>query len=203
MAYWLVEKGARYVRDKYPATDPKYHGETRSELNIIHDLHRTDTRTAIYEMCEKQDFQIGWKKTDLFHKVKPDDLFEITKTKTARFFLEQEVHKKSFEEMHDKLESYIRLRDSEEFKTRWGFKFFTVLIPMRDINSMQNLIIHLRGACNCLDRRFKEMHKNAPFLLESQHLWFTTSESMVNNASGKIFFNTFDGSPHSLLDIVQ
>jgi hypothetical protein len=203
LAYWLVEQGEQWAREHYPATDPKSHGETRAELNILHDLLRTDVRTTLYEFADRIGAEIGCRKTDLAHTIKPDDLYEITKGKTIRLFTEVERVKKSYEEMYDKLEPYVKLRGSHDFKDNWGFSYFTVIIPMRDIESMQNLIVHFRGACNCADYRFRKMHKKAQFRLESKHLWFTTTESLLHNTHEKIFFNTADSIPHSLLDLIQ
>jgi hypothetical protein len=197
-AIWLLEKGAEWARDNCPQTDPKYHGDDRSDNNIMHDLKRSDARIAIYDLCAEHNLAIGWKKTDLFHQIKPDDLFEITKNKTLHFFLELERTKKPYriydtdkrqKSIYDKLFPYTQLYGTQQCKDLFGFKYFTVIIPMRDDNSARNLLVHLDGGCNCPDPTAKRLHRSQPLKMNHSMLYITALDKMQ--------------SPSFLLDIVR
>ncbi len=204
IAVWLSEEGAELAQDKWPQTYPKYHGRQRSKYTLDHDIKRADTHQAIAKMCEENRWKLGWKKTDLFHGIKPDDFFEITGTKTARFFLEEENKKKNFKEMYDKLKPYVDFRGTDKFKEKWGFKYFNVIIPMRDAEASESALIHFSGKCNCIDPKHKSMHQNAPFKLASDILWFTEHELLINNPSGTIFAAPTDKPKlYRFLDIVK
>lgn len=202
-AFWLLDKGVEWAKEHYPATDPKAHGVERSDNNILHDLQRVDTRIAIYEFAKKKGLQIGWRKNDLNHVIKPDDLFELTKTKTAHFFLEEERHKKSLEEIYDKLAPYIRVRGSQSFQAQWGFPYFTVIMPLRSTAAVENTLVHLKGGCNCLDPNARRLHAKPAYKIISEHIWFTTHEAMVTKTAGPIFFTTSDNRPRSFLDLIR
>ena len=195
-------EGAKYAEEYHPQTYPKYHGAERSKYTLDHDIKRSETRTAIFNMCDDLDLKLGWKKTDLFHFVKPDDLFEITQTKTARFFLEEENKKKNLKEMYEKLKPYVDVRGSEKFKEAWGFKYFNVIISMRNQEAAITVLTHFAGGCNCVDFVNKRLHRNAPFKLQSDILWFTTHEVITTRTIETIFL-TFDGKERSFLDIVK
>lgn len=208
-AFWLSEQGHFWANDHCPETDPKHHGADRAELNILHDLRRTDVRMALYQFKDEHHLTIGQKKSDLFHYVKPDDLYEFTrekdeftKEKTTRFFMELERHPKDFRPLHEKLQSYVEYRKTKAFKDAWGFSNFNVLIPMRSERSMLNLIVHFGGGCNCAEKKLQQMHANKKWLLDSDILWVTTYDAFLKNPGGKIFFSP-DKRSHSLLDIIQ
>lgn len=202
IACWLSKDGEAYALKNFPETYPKSHARDRSYNTIPHDLRRTDTRVALFELAEKEGWEIGCRKSDLNHIVKPDDFYEITKTKTAHLFLEEEVYKKSFEELYEKLSPYVENHGSSEFKDAWGFRYFNVLIPMRDEAARANVLAHFSGGCNCIDPKLRKQHQNAPFKLKTEILWFTTHDEIVRNPAGKIF-KTPASSTCSLLDIIQ
>ena len=202
LAAWLSEEGARFAEYRWTGTYPKYHGKERSRYTIDHDIKRADTHEAIFKLCEEQGFTLGWRKTDLSHFVKPDDIFEITKEKTARFFLEEENKKKNLKEMYEKLKAYVEMRGSDKCKEHWGFKYFNVIIPMRNKEAAMSVLTHFAGDCNCQDFVNKRLHKNAPFKLQSDTLWFTTHDMITTQTTDKIFL-TFDGKERSLLDIIR
>lgn len=189
-AIWLSKQGVEWCEENLdPALDPKAHIEDRSELNIIHDLMRSDCRIAIYELARKNAIDIGWRKSDIFHRAKPDDLFELTRGKTFHFFLEFERKKKALEEMYEKLRRYNELYGTALCKQFYGFRYFTVIIPMRSERAKTNLLLHLEGKCNCLDPKAKKLHASSLFKMNISHFYFTTHEAMQ--------------SPSFLLDFVQ
>lgn len=213
IAVWLSKEGATYAEDKWPQTYPKFHGSQRSKYTLEHDLKRADTHQAIAKMCDENKWTLGWKKTDLFHVIKPDDFFEITGTKTARFFLEEENKKKNLKEMYEKLKPYVDMRGSEKFKEQWGFKYFNVIIPMRNREAVLSVLTHFAGSCNCLDPKIKRFHTInpktkqpwQPFKLQSGILWFTTHDLITKKSEDRIFASTtdFNTQLHSFLDIIK
>lgn len=190
-AFWLSEKGEEYCIDRFPATDPKSYYAGRSDLMIPHDLKRARTHIAIAQMCERKGWELGWRKTDLAHIVKPDDVFEITKDgRTYHFFLEQEntiKRMKSHDEdkrqkgIYDKLEPYVKLRGSDEMLKQWGFQYYTLIVPMRDETAKTNLLAHLNGGCDCQTKALKEFHARGQFKLDLTNIRIVTADEIIEN----------------------
>jgi hypothetical protein len=201
-AWWLLGKGALWTLEKYPATDPIMHDADRSLLYIPHDIKAAETHMALFEMADRQNFDFGAKKSNLYHLVKPDRLYEISQVKTAHLFHEEECAKKSFKAMFEKLLPYVRFEGTSKFKNVWGFRNFQVLIPMRDEAAMKRLILHLLGDCDCPDQNQRRIHKSSPYKLISDKLLFTTHAAVTADTEGKIFTSTASSSPVSLLDII-
>jgi hypothetical protein len=202
--YWLSKKGAQWAAERMPATDPKPHSKYRSPNTIPHDLERAEQKHSVIGMCENHSWQLGWKKTNLFHLVKPDDFYEITATKTFHFFNEQERGKKTFKAEYDKHLPYVELHGTAQFTKLWGFAYFNVITPMRDFEAMQNLLTHFAGKCNCIDPKFRKLHKNAPYKLASQIIYLTTHEFLTTKTEAKILYSPADpSSPVSFLDIIR
>ena len=151
-------------------------------------------------MCirDSLDSELGWKKGGN-HIIKPDDTFEITKQKTSHFFLEEEYKRKDFSSLYEKFKPYVTLHGTGQMKETWGFRYFTVIVPMRDSEAMVNVLTHFEGECNCVDRKLRLLHKNAPFKLPSDILWFTTHQDIIENPSGTIF-RTSRGNSYSFLN---
>ncbi len=198
---WLSKKGKEKAQELWPVTNPKSFASERSPLGIPHDILRAETHIAIDSFCETESFGLGWIKGG-YHLVKQDDMYEITKTKTAHFFHEEENKRKSLEELYKKLKPYVDYHNTPKMKEVWGFSRYNVTIPMRDEKAVESVLTHFRGECNCIDPKFRRMHKNASFKLITDILWFTTHEQMVKNTAGKIF-RTTAGNTFSYLDIIK
>jgi hypothetical protein len=204
-AWGLSKDGAELAEDKWPYTHPKVFSATHSPHTIQHDLNRARTHIAIADLCNREGWELGWKKGG-YHLVRPDDVFEITKTKTAHFFLEVEHKKKDFPALYEKLKPYVELHGQGEMKSGWGFRNYTVIVPMRDVDAMMNVLAHFKGGCNCIDPKMKSLHKrgilsDGPFKLITDVLWFTTHDDVTKNPGGKIFHTT-KGNTHSFVDIL-
>lgn len=180
-AIWLSEKGREYALEHFPHTDPKSHGAQRSDLNIIHDTLRTDTRIALYEMAERLNLKVACKKTDLFHIVKPDDLYEFTNGKVLHYFLEQERVKKDCQELYEKFLPYVQYHDTRQFKQLWGFRRFHVVVPMRSREAAQSTRLHFAGGCNCIDPKIRTLHAKASFKLDTKLFTFVSHEELLND----------------------
>jgi hypothetical protein len=88
-------------------TDPKELIKDHSPLTIEHELKRARFHMKVVEMYEKHGLELVWKKTDLNHTVKPDDVFAIKKDgKITCYFFELENKRKSFKEMIEKYRRY-------------------------------------------------------------------------------------------------
>lgn len=201
-AYWLSAKGAQWVADEFPATYPRHHDKYRSVQTIPHDIACAETHIAIYDFCVRERLNLGWQKANYSRKiVKPDGVFEITGEKTAHYFLELENKKKKFKShdyekqkkgLYDKFKPYVDFYGTSKFKDEWGFRYFNVIIPMRDAQARDNVLVHFAGGCNCLDPKNQRLHKNAPFKLQSDILWFTTYEDITTKTDQKIFYTPKD-----------
>jgi hypothetical protein len=197
----LSEKGVALTQERWPQTYPKEFPLTHSPHTIEHDLRRARTHITIDALARKEKWEIGWKKGGT-HIVKPDDTFELTKTKTSHFFLEEEYKKKDFDALYEKLKPYVDFHGSGKMKEGWGFRYYTVIIPMRDAEAMNNLLVHLKGSCNCVDVYLKRKHAGAPFRLTSDILAFTTHRDMIETPAAPVL-HTSSGKTLSLMDIVK
>jgi hypothetical protein len=197
----LSEKGVALAQERWPQTYPKEFPLTHSPHTIEHDLRRARTHITIDALARKEKWEIGWKKGGT-HIVKPDDTFELTKTKTSHFFLEEEYKKKDFDALYEKLKPYVDSHGSGKMKEVWGFRYYTVIIPMRDAEAMNNLLVHLKGSCNCVDVYLKRKHAGAPFRLTSDILAFTTHRDMIETPAAPVL-HTSSGKTLSLMDIVK
>ena len=197
----LSEDGVKLAQDRWPATYPKEFPLTHSPHTIEHDLRRARTHIRIAALAKEQNWQIGWKKGGN-HLVKPDDTFELTQTKTAHFFLEEEYKRKDFDAMHEKFKPYVELHGTGQMKETWGFRYYTVIVPMRDADARDNLLAHFKGLCNCIDPKLKKMHAGSPFKLSTDILAFTTHEDMTLRTNEPIL-HTPSGKTLSLLEIVR
>jgi hypothetical protein len=197
----LSANGVIEAAERWPATYPKEFPPTHSPHTIEHDLRRARTHIKVHAFAQDQGWKLGWKKGDN-RIVKPDDIFEITATKTAHFFLEEEHKRKDFKDLYAKLKPYVDLHGTNKMKEEWGFRYFTVIVPMRDAEAMANLITHLRGLCDCVDRKLKQMHSGSPFKLVTNVLAFTTHEDIIEHTAGPILHAT-TGKTLSFLDIIQ
>lgn len=200
-ALGLSEDGVKLAADRWPATLPKEFPLTHSPHTIEHDLRRARTHIKIHQLAGKKGWQIGWKKGGN-HLVKPDDCFELTGTKTAHFFLEEEYKRKDFDAMYEKFKPYVELHGTGQMKETWGFRYYTVIVPMRDPDARDNLLAHFRGSCNCIDPKFRKMHAGAPFKLVTDILAFTTHDDITERTGEKIL-HTSTGHTFSLLEIVR
>lgn len=184
----LSKQGVATALDRWPATYPKEFAAEHSPHTIEHELKRARTHIQIQKLCEKNDWTLGWRKGDIYHLVKPDDLFEITREKTAHFFLEEEHKKKNLDSLYDKFKPYVDFHGTSKFKEAWGFRYFNVIIPMRDAQARDNVLIHFAGGCNCLDPKLRKKHAGSPFRLQSDILWFATHEDITTKTAEKIFY---------------
>jgi len=197
----LSDKGVAYATEHWPFTYPKAFSATHSPHTIEHDLKRARTHIAISALADKQNWDLGWQKGG-YHLVKPDDVFELTGTKTAHFFFEEEHKKKDFEALYTKLKPYVDLHGKNEMKAAWGFRYYTVIIPMRDREAMENVLSHFKGVCNCIDRTMKYLHRSAPFKLITDVLAFTTHEDITARTGEAILHTTKRQQPLSFMDIL-
>lgn len=197
----LSEKGVTLATERWPATYPKEFPLTHSPHTIEHDLRRARTHIKIAELAKHSGWELGWKKGDN-RFIKPDDIFEITLTKTSHFFLEEEYKRKDFEALYEKLKPYVDLHGGGEMKDEWGFRYYTVIVPMRDAEAMNNLLTHFKGLCNCVDRKLKTMHRDAPYKLITDVVALTTHEDMMERTNEPIL-HTPSGKTYSLMDIVK
>jgi hypothetical protein len=197
----LSEQGVAFAEERWPATYPKEFPRTHSPHTIEHDLRRARTHIAIDQFSRDNKLTLGWKKGGN-HIVKPDDTFELTKEKTAHFFLEEEYKRKDFDALYEKLKPYVSLHGSAEIKKEWGFRYYTVVVPMRDADAMQNILTHFKGGCNCVDPKLKYMHRSAPFKLHTDVIAFTTHQEIIERTSQPILYAP-SGKIIALLDIVK
>jgi hypothetical protein len=197
----LSVKGVELAAERWPETYPKEFPVTHSPHTIEHDLRRARTHIQINALAKAMNWEIGWKKGGN-HIVKPDDVFELTHHKTTHFFLEEEHKKKDFDALYEKLKPYVTLHGSGQMKDAWGFRYYTVLIPMRDAESMENVLVHFKGSCNCVDPKLRYMHKGSPFKIFTDILAFTTHDDVMQKPNETIF-HTPSGKVLSLLDIVK
>lgn len=197
----LSAKGVELANEYWPATYPKEFPLTHSPHTIEHDLQRARMHMNIYAMAEDKQWKLGWKKGDNL-LVKPDDIFEITAEKTAHFFMESERKKKDFDDLFTKLKAYVDLHGSGKMKEAWGFRWFTVIVPMRSAEAMNNLLVHLQGKCNCIDRPRKLKHATGKFKLASDVLALTTYEDMITRTDQQIL-HTPSGKTLSLMDFIR
>ena len=197
----LSDKGVALAAERWPHTYPKEFPLTHSPHTIEHDLRRARTHIAIDKLSRSMNWEIGWKKGGN-NLVKPDDTFELTNEKTAHFFLEEEYKKKDFDALYDKLKPYVTLHGTGQMKEAWGFRYYTVVIPMRDADAMNNVLVHFKGSCNCIDPKMKVLHKGAPFTLLTDVLAFTSHDDMITESNEPIL-HTPSGRTLSLLDIVR
>lgn len=198
----LSDEGVKLAQERWPATYPKEFPKTHSPHTIEHDLRRARTHIKIQALANERGWRIGWKKGGN-HIVKPDDTFELTGTKTAHFFLEEEYKRKDFEAMYEKFKPYVDLHGSGQMKEIWGFRYYTVIVPMRDAQARDNLLTHFRGSCNCIDPKLKKMHAGTPFKLMSNILAFTTHEDIIERTHDEILYTPQASEPMSLLEIVR
>lgn len=174
LACGLSECGAKWARDHYPESYPKAFPPEHSPHTIEHEFRCARTDVLLADLAEAQRWDIGAQKTDTYHIVKPDRLFEITTNgRTYRIFLEEEHKKKNFDEMYRKLKPYVRLHGSDEMKRAWGFRYFHVLVSMRDADAARNVLVHFQGGCNCIDPAMRRGHYNSPLQLNTDCLIFT------------------------------
>ncbi len=197
----LSEDGVTIAEDRWPATYPKEFRLTHSPHTIEHDLRRARTHIKIHALAGEKGWSIGWKKGGN-HLVKPDDTFELTLTKTAHFFLEEEYKRKDFDALYQKFKPYVDLHGSGQMKGTWGFRYYTVIVPMRDAQARDNLLAHFKGSCNCIDPKLRKMHAGAPYQLVTDILAFTTHKDITERTSEKIL-HTSAGNTLSLLEIVR
>jgi hypothetical protein len=197
----LSEDGVKLAEEQWPATYPKEFPLTHSPHTIEHDLRRARTHIAIHALAREKGWSIGWKKGGN-HLVKPDDTFELTHTKTAHFFLEEEYKRKDFDAMYEKFKPYVELHGSGQMKEIWGFRYYTVIVPMRDAEARDNLLAHFKGSCNCIDPKLKKMHAGAPFKLTTDIIAFSTNEDITEHAAEEVL-HTSSGRTFSLLEIIQ
>jgi hypothetical protein len=200
---WLSPYGAEKANELFTNTYPKSFLPSRSFLNIPHDIARAETHISFSDLCKKEGWRLGWRKGDRGSRlVRPDDIFEITQNKTAHFFLEEEHIKKTFDALYLKLKPYVTFHDTGQMKEAWGFRYYTVIVPMRDRDAMTNLITHFKGSCNCIDPKLKYMHKGSPFKLHTDVLAFTTHEDVMER-TGESILHAPSGKTYALLDIVK
>lgn len=197
----LSEDGVKLAQDRWPATYPKEFPLTHSPHTIEHDLRRARTHIKIHALASEKGWGIGWKKGGN-HTVKPDDTFELTRTRTAHFFLEEEYKRKDFDAMYEKFKPYVDLHGTGTMKETWGFRYYTVIVPMRDADARDNLLAHFKGSCNCIDPKLRKMHAGAPFKLTTDILAFTTNEDITLRTE-KPILHTTSNKVLSLLDIVR
>jgi hypothetical protein len=143
----LSEEGVQFAQDNFPNTDPKLFRKDHSPHTIEHELKRARFHIKVSEMCKKNGLELFWRKTDLNHTVKPDDVFAIKKDgKITYYFFELENKKKSFKEMLEKYKRYEDYYGTEKCKQEWkDFKTFTVVTQIRTDEARLNLLRFLSG----------------------------------------------------------
>lgn len=199
----LSEEGVEYAQEHFPNTDPKLFRKDHSPHTIEHELKRARFHIKVSAMCKKHGLQLFWKKTDLNHTVKPDDVFAIKRDgKTTYYFFELENKRKSFKEMLDKYKRYEDYFGTEKCKEEWkDFKTFTVVTQIRSGEACINLINFLAGKPVT---EFRNGHGRTiinPTPIRRTNFWFT-SENMIteNGIDSSIFITPKDAENYSFLD---
>jgi hypothetical protein len=139
--------GVLWAQENFQWTDPKELIKDHSPLTLEHEIKRARFHMKIVEMCDQHGFELFWKKTDLNHTVKPDDVFAIKRQeKTTYYFFELENKRKSFKEMLEKYKRYEEYYGTQKCKDEWkDFKTFTVVTQIRTEEARQNILKFLAG----------------------------------------------------------
>lgn len=180
-AYGLSKQAVQYAKENFPWTDPKEFSSEHSPHTLEHEIKRARTHAKVVELCQKNGWELSWKKTDLKHVVDPDDAFEIVNPQlpegknVAHFFYEEENKKKDFEDLYEKFARYEKLYGTPDCKKHWDFTKFWVIVQMPNEERRKN-ILHYLATTNLKTRTFL----------------FTTDELITTNPGGKIFLTPKD-----------
>ena len=190
--YGLTGKGVAEARDR-DMSDPYELSPEKSLETIGHELKRTDTHAAIERLCEEENWELRWRKTDLYRTVDPDDLFAITKDgRIHYFFFELENRRKTMEDLYAKVKRYFDYWDTEKCLREWGyFRKFNVLFQFPNGERMRNFIDFLAGKCNCTHYRGGIKHTCLPYgrketPISASNFLFTHDKLMTTDPAGRI-----------------
>jgi hypothetical protein len=178
LACGLTFEGARWAQENCAWTDPKELIKDHSPLTIEHEIKRARFHMKIVEMCEKHKLELFWKKTDLNHTVKPDDVFAIKKDgKITYYFFELENKRKSFKEMLEKYARYEAYYGTQKCKDEWkDFKTFTVVTQIRSHESLCNILQYFAGQPVTEYRGGKGSRIVCPTPIKRNNFWFSFEE---------------------------
>jgi hypothetical protein len=132
----------------------EYGGKTldeHSERTLDHELEISYFHVALQDLCDRNDFALRWKQSDLKHGVNPDAYFSISGSKgTNHFFLEVERakignYKYGEPSIIRKLAAYYKYYNTPPCEHVWGFKTYRVVAILRNDERRANLLCALQG----------------------------------------------------------
>ncbi|MGB8006433.1 MAG: replication-relaxation family protein [Terriglobales bacterium] len=143
----LTFHGLCWAQENCAWTDPKELIKDHSPLTLEHEIKRARFHMKVVELAKKHKLELFWRKTDLNHTVKPDDVFAIKRDgKITYYFFELENKRKSFKEMLEKYRRYEDYYGTDKCKEEWkDFKTFTVVTQIRSHEALCNILKYLAG----------------------------------------------------------
>lgn len=170
----LSEKGILWAEEYCSWTDPKLFRKDHSPHTIEHELKRARFHIKILHLCDEKSVELFWRKTDLNHTVKPDDVFAVKQgDTTAYYFFELENKRKSFKELLEKYRRYEDYYDTTRCREEWfDFRTFTVVTQMRSDESRLNIVKFLAGE----PAIFNGKRVVNPTPIRRDNFWFSTDE---------------------------
>jgi hypothetical protein len=201
LACGLTFDGLQWAQENCPWTDPKELIKDHSPLTLEHELKRARFHMKIVEMCDKHGLELFWKKTDLNHTVKPDDVFAIKRDgRTSYYFFELENKRKSFKEMLEKYKRYEDYYGTQKCKDEWkDFKTFTVVTQIRTEEARQNILKFLAGEPVTEYRNGHGRVIVNPTPIKRSNFWFGV-EPNPNSPPGPQVFATPKAERYTFLD---
>lgn len=172
LACGLSEQGVAWAYEHCPWTDPKLFRRDHSPHTMEHELKRARFHVLMLRMCSQNNIQLFWKKTDLNHTVKPDDVFAVKQgDDITYYFFELENKRKSFNELLEKYQRYEDYYGTMRCKEEWfDFRTFTVVTQMRSDESRLNIVKFLAGE----PAIFNGQRVVIPTPIRRDTFWFST-----------------------------
>ena len=192
LACGLTFQGVLWAHENCSWTDPKELIRDHSPLTMEHEIKRARFHMKIVEMCEKHKLELYWRKTDLNHTVKPDDVFAIKRDgKITYYFFELENKRKSFKEMLEKYKRYEEYYGTQKCKDEWkDFKTFTVVTQIRTEEARQNILKFLAGEPVTEYRNGKGNRVVNPTPIKRSNFWFAAEADPLSFKTPKDFDTT-------------
>jgi hypothetical protein len=178
LACGLTFQGLCWAQENCAWTDPKELIKDHSPLTLEHEIKRARFHMKVVEMCRQHNMELFWRKTDLNHTVKPDDVFAIKREgKITYYFFELENKRKSFKELLEKYQRYEEYYGTQQCKDEWkDFKTFTVVTQIRTEEARQNILKFLAGEPVTEYRNGNGRTIVNPTPIKRSNFWFSTEQ---------------------------
>lgn len=178
LACGLALQGVVWAHENCSWADPKELREDHSPLTLEHEIKRARFHMTVVRACEERGVEVFWRKTDLNHTVKPDDVFAIGKAGAmAYYFFELENKRKSLMEMLEKYQRYEDYLRAGRWPEEWkNVRTFTVLTQIRSEESRRNILRFLAGEPVTEYRNGKGRTLVNPTPIMRDSFWFSTEK---------------------------